>query len=101
MQLLLKEYSGKVNQTIPTENEPVLVKSQNLSRAEKLRKDENDLSPKGLLLPFMTYSQQLTSFGFSGRSHILYRDGERKRREQRTQEWRRRDDKVMERERIS
>lgn len=78
MQLLLTEYSGKVNQTIPTENETALVKSQNLSRAEKLRKDENDLSPKGLLLPFMTYSQQLTSFGFSGRSRILYRDGERK-----------------------
>lgn len=76
MQLLLTEYSGKVNQTIPTENEPVLVKSQNLSRAEKLRKDENDLSPKGLLLPFMTYSQQLTSFGFSGRSHILETGGE-------------------------
>lgn len=81
MQLLLTDYSGKVNQTIPTENETALVKSQNLSRAERLREDENDLSPKGLLLPFMTYSQQLTSFGFGGRSHILHRDGESKRRE--------------------
>lgn len=33
------------------------MKSQNLSRAVRLRKDENDLRPKGLLLPpFMTYS---------------------------------------------
>lgn len=51
------------------------MKSQNLSRAVRLKKDENDLRPKGLLLPFMTYSlRAIKEPGFSSWSHILYRE---------------------------
>lgn len=46
-QLLTESATLKVNQTVPTENEPELVKSQNLSRAAKPRKDENDLRAPG------------------------------------------------------